>query len=277
MTILCNGGPITHCYCDLCRTMLKEINNRVEEKNMVYVLNRNGESKVAQAKTESTLEFEESTPAPKPAKIVAEEANPATDTQNRQTGLEMASRGPESDEIATPKALTSVEIEERQFLLVQRQASALAASTLVPKDYQGKNNVPNVMIALNMAKRLRADVMMVMQSMHVIHGRPSFSAAFLISTFNACGKFSSIKYDLSEDRSSCTAYCTELSTGDKIVGTTITLDMAKQEGWSTKSGSKWKTMPEQMLKYRAATFLIRSTAPEIALGFYTQDEVEDFT
>jgi hypothetical protein len=51
--------------------------------------------------------------------------------------------------------------------------------------------------------------------------------------------------------------------------------MAKAEGWSTKNGSKWKTMPDLMLRYRSATFLIRCTAPEIGLGLQTAEEIHD--
>ena len=53
------------------------------------------------------------------------------------------------------------------------------------------------------------------------------------------------------------------------------MQMAKDEGWSTKNGSKWKTMPEQMLRYRSASFFGRIYAPEILMGFKTTDEVED--
>jgi hypothetical protein len=52
--------------------------------------------------------------------------------------------------------------------------------------------------------------------------------------------------------------------------------MAKKEGWSTKSGSKWLTMPGQMLRYRAASFWSRAYASDISLGMYTTDEVRDF-
>jgi hypothetical protein len=34
-------------------------------------------------------------------------------------------------------------------------------------------------------------------------------------------------------------------------------------------------MPEQMMRYRAATFLIRTTAPEIGMGLLTADEIRD--
>ena len=59
--------------------------------------------------------------------------------------------------------------------------------------------------------------------------------------------------------------------------------MAKAEGWWSKKDrngnetSKWQTMPELMLRYRAATFLIRSVAPDIALGFPTTEEAIDIT
>lgn len=76
---------------------------------------------------------------------------------------------------------------------------------------------------------------------------------------------------------SCTAYCTELATGEVVEGVTVTIAMAKSEGWYNKAGSKWKTMPELMMRYRAATFLIRSVAPEIALGFQTTEEAIDIT
>jgi hypothetical protein len=167
--------------------------------------------------------------------------------------------------------------EEEAWVLVQRKANIYAKSTLVPKEYQG--NVGNVLIAQNMANRMGADVLMVMQNLYVVHGKPGWSAQFLIACFNQCGRFSAIKYpfigESGKPSYGCVAYATELSTGELIEGTAITVAMATAEGWATKAGSKWKTMPEQMLRYRAATFLVRSTAPEIGMGLLTKDEIED--
>lgn len=170
-------------------------------------------------------------------------------------------------------ALALVEADTRKFELVQREAKLLAASTLVPKQYQG--NIADVVVAMNMARRMNADPLMVMQSLHIIHGKPGWSAQFLIASFNACGKFSAIYHEFSDDKSECTAKAIELATGREIAGPTVSLEMAKAEGWATKTGSKWKTMPELMLRYRAAAFLIRTTAPEIGLGLYTTDELRD--
>jgi hypothetical protein len=51
--------------------------------------------------------------------------------------------------------------------------------------------------------------------------------------------------------------------------------MASAEGWATKAGSKWKTMPELMLRYRAAAFFGRLYAPDILMGMQTAEEAAD--
>jgi hypothetical protein len=157
--------------------------------------------------------------------------------------------------------------------LAQRVAKAFAASTLVPESY--RNNLPNCIIALEMANRMGASPMMVMQSLYVVHGTPSWSSKFLIATFNQCGRFTSLRYEWSPDRTACRAWSIERATGERIEGPQVSIEMARAEGWSTKGGSKWKTMPELMLMYRSAAFLIRTYAPEISMGLRTDDEIVD--
>jgi hypothetical protein len=172
-------------------------------------------------------------------------------------------------------ALSVIEIEEKQFELMQRKAKIYSESSLVPDAY--KKNIGNVLIATNMAERMGADILMVMQNLYIVHGRPGWSAQFLIACFNSCGRFTAIKYAFGGDGDDygCIAYATELSSGERIEGVRVTIGMAKAEGWSTKNGSKWKTMPDLMLRYRSATFLIRCTAPEIGLGLQTAEEIHD--
>jgi hypothetical protein len=157
--------------------------------------------------------------------------------------------------------------------LAQRIGKAFAASSLVPQQYQG--NLANCIVALEMANRMGASPLMVMQNLYIVHGNPGWSSKFLIASFNQCGRFSSLRYDWHTDRSGCRAWAIEKATGERIEGPTVTLQMAKDEGWSTKSGSKWRTMPELMLMYRAAAFLIRTYAPEISMGLRTDDEIID--
>lgn len=162
-----------------------------------------------------------------------------------------------------------------KFELVQREAKALASSGLVPKSYE--NNMANCLLAINVARRLQCDPLTVMQNLDVIHGRPSWRAQFLVASFNGSGRYASIKYrfDGEKDDYGCTAYTTELATGEKIEGPKVTWKMVKAEGWLDKSGSKWKTMPDLMFRYRAAAFLVRTTAPEISMGFHTREEADD--
>lgn len=173
-------------------------------------------------------------------------------------------------------ALAIADAETRSFELIQRQAKMLSASTLVPKDFIG--NVANCAIAINVAKRTRLDPLMVAQNLAIIHGRPSWSATALIGMINSCGRYSPLRFvfDDEDAPSSCYAVATDKQSGQELKGEKITLEMAKKEGWSTKNGSKWLTMPGQMLRYRAASFWSRAYASDLSLGFYTQDEVRDF-
>ena len=167
--------------------------------------------------------------------------------------------------------------DSKSFDLIQRVAKCMAMSTLVPKAFQ--NNLPNCIIALNMAGRMNADPLMVCQNLYVVHGTPAWSAQFLIATFNKSGKFSSIRYDFfgteGQDDWGCRAKATELSTGELLTGPLVTIALAKKEGWYQKGGSKWQTMPEQMLRYRAAAWFVRTIAPEIAMGLQTAEEMRD--
>jgi len=173
----------------------------------------------------------------------------------------------QTQELATDLAPLSI----TNFEHAQRVAKALSSSNLIPQNYQG--NIPNTLVALEMANRIGASPLMVMQNLHVIHGRPSWSSSFIIAAINSCGRFSALKFVT--DKQGCKAVATELATGELIEGPTVTLEMAAAEGWATKAGSKWKTMPELMLRYRAAAFFGRLYAPDILMGMQTAEEAVD--
>lgn len=163
------------------------------------------------------------------------------------------------------------------FELMQRVASAFSKSSLVPKEYQ--NNVPNCMIALSIADRVGSEPLMVMQNLVVVHGRPTWSAQFLIATANACGRFTAVRFEFfgtaNTDSWGCRAWAVEKSTQEKLVGSDVTIAIAKKEGWYSKQGSKWQTIPQQMLMYRAGSWWVRAYAPELSLGLHTADEAID--
>ena len=163
------------------------------------------------------------------------------------------------------------------FELLQRVAKAFASSTLVPQAYQG--NVANCMIALNLAERLRADALMVMQNLYIVHGNPGWSSKFLIASVNTCGRYESLRYEWRGEKGTddygCRAWTVEKSTGEKLFGVWIDWKMVKAEGWNKKSGSKWLTMEDQMFVYRSAAFWQRAYAPEISMGLPSAAEVGD--
>lgn len=188
------------------------------------------------------------------------------------------------------------------FEAAQRMAKALVSSTMVPEPYRGVENIGNAIIALEMAQRMGASPMAVMQNLYIIEGRPSWSSSFIIGALNSCGRFSALRFkieDLGEKDAHyeywdgpkgqrtkktgtvkihdmrCTAWAYDRATDDELHGPGVTISMAVAEGWYTKAGSKWKTMPELMLRYRAAAFFGRLYAPDVLMGMHTEDEAED--
>ncbi len=181
--------------------------------------------------------------------------NTAVATRNETNTLSIFSNG-ESWELAT------------------KMAASLAKSTIVPKDFQ--NNANNALIAIELANRLQTSPLMVMQNLYVVYGRPSWSAQYMIAMINGSGKYDiELQYDEKTDKNgkpfSCQCW-TEIA-GRKVNGPVIDMDMAKAEGWVEKNGSKWKTMPQIMLRYRAASFFGRMNCPELTMGIYTREEV----
>lgn len=162
------------------------------------------------------------------------------------------------------------------FESAQRMALALVSSNIVPEQYRGKDNIGNAIVALEMAQRIGASPLAVMQNLNIIHGRPSWSSTFIIAALNSCGRFAPIRFEVTgdDDDRSCIAWTTD-KTGERLEGPPASIAMAKAEGWFAKNGSKWKTMPELMLRYRAAAFFGRLYAPDVLNGMHATEEVED--
>lgn len=183
----------------------------------------------------------------------------------------------------TPKAeLSTLSVPQEgaftpaAFDHAQRTAKMLAGSSMIPQAYQGR--IDNCMIALEMAYRQGSSPLMVMQNLHIIQGKPSWSSTFIIAAINSSGRFSSkLKFRKSGqgDEYGYEAYAVEKDSGEELVGPKVTWKMVKEEGWLSKSGSKWKTMPELMFQYRSAAFFGRLHTPEIMMGMQSQEEVID--
>lgn len=161
------------------------------------------------------------------------------------------------------------------FKLAYQMAKGLSESTLVPMQFQ--KNPANCLIALEQSNRLGISPMAVMQNLYIVQGRPSFSSSFIIALINSSKKYDmELQFDEEEKDGkpyACTCW-TELN-GRRVSGIKITMDMADKEGWLKKNGSKWQTIPRVMLRYRAASFFARMNCPELSIGLYSKEELDD--
>jgi hypothetical protein len=91
---------------------------------------------------------------------------------------------------------------------------------------------------------------------------------------NASGRYSPLQFRMSGqgDTKACVAWAKHLETKDVVEGPEVSIAMAKAEGWFGKSGSKWQTLPDLMLRYRAAGFFARLYCPDLCLGIRTMEE-----
>lgn len=154
-----------------------------------------------------------------------------------------------------------------------RLSRYFAASRMVPQHFQQKPE--DCMVALMMAQQLEVNPVLALQNLQVINGRPGFSASFAIGLANQRGPFAGpITWTTKGkgDSLEVTAHATIRSTGE-AVSTTVSMEMAKAEGWT--KNPKYRSIPEQMLRYRSGTWLIRLHCPEVLMGLSSTEELED--
>ena len=174
--------------------------------------------------------------------------------------------GAENEPFSTPE----------RFEHVWRVAKAYATSGMVPESFRGNDKVADCAIGVALAWRHKADPLMVLQHIHIIKGRPGMDAQLAIAFANSSGKLAgAITHEFTRDENGkaigCTARAVLASTGEVIVGSEITLAMAKAENW----GPKWQSMPDHMLRFRSSVFMLREYLPEVLMGMYTTDELVD--
>jgi len=171
--------------------------------------------------------------------------------------------------------MTSLELQNQKLMNQERVfklADFLSKSDIIPKHFQGKP--ANVFIALEMANRLNIDFFELANGLYVVHGSPGFGGAFTIGRINGSGKFKTklnFRTKGEGNDMQVTAYAVDLS-GESCAAT-VSMSTAIAEGWT--KNTKYKSMPEQMLTYRAATFFCRKHCPEVMLGARTVEEIED--
>lgn len=157
-----------------------------------------------------------------------------------------------------------------------KTAEMISKSALVPDKYRDKP--ADCLIAIDLANRMCMSPLNIMQMLYVVRGVPSWSGQACKAMIDGCGKYKKTYYSMAGDPGTMDRSCNLNAVnhdGQVIAGPMVSMKMAADEGWINKSGSKWKTMPENMLRYRAAAFFARTECPNILMGFQTVEEVQD--
>lgn len=163
----------------------------------------------------------------------------------------------------------------KMFNLSYKLAGFLSQSDLIPQAYIGK--VGNCLIAMDIANRMGISPMAVMQNSQVVRGKFSWTGSACKSMIDGCGRFRKTRYvEVGQTNTDTWGYYLEAETrsGEIIKGVTVTVGMAKAEGWYGQN-PKWKNLTELMLKYRCAAFFMRTECAGLAMGFLTAEENED--
>lgn len=167
--------------------------------------------------------------------------------------------------------------DTKQLNTLMRVAKTFASSSLIPEAYRG--NPADCFVACEIANRMGVSPLVVMQNMYVVKGKPGWSGSACIALINGTRQFSPLKFEWvgepGTDDYGCYVKAIRKADGEEVVGATVTMGMVKAEGWLDKNGSKWKTMPQQMFMYRAASFFARSWCSEALMGYQTAEEIQD--
>lgn len=160
----------------------------------------------------------------------------------------------------------------------------------------------NCLVAIEVSQSVGMSIAAVMQNADVIEGKLRWSAKFQIAAVNVSRRFSPLRFNLKNlgrlkakykeklqwnnqkkgfdfadrevevDNWECVAWAYVLDgrgapTKEVVQSIPVTMQMAVEEGWYAKAGSKWQTsMRFQMLQYRAGSFFASIYAPDVIMG-----------
>ena len=171
--------------------------------------------------------------------------------------------------------LTDIWTNKETFNQVLRAADMLSKTQMIPQQYQGKPQ--DCFLALEMAYRTGLPPLTVLQNLYIVKGKPSWSGQACLALINSCGRFRDAHPvyvgERGSDQRGCYVTAVRLCDGETVNGPVVDIAMAKGEGWT--SNTKWRTMPELMLAYRASAFFARTNCPEALMGAQVEGEWED--
>lgn len=158
-----------------------------------------------------------------------------------------------------------VKAEGNTLATKMQYAQAMAGSSLLPRDYQGKP--ANLLFALEYADALGIAPIHAITSIHVINGKPSASADLIAATVRRAGH----KLRITGDDTYAQAVLIRADDPDFEYVARWDLAKAKQAKLDTAT---WKAYPAAMLRSRAITEVARMGASDALYGvIYTPEEL----
>lgn len=152
-------------------------------------------------------------------------------------------------------------------------ANNLAQGNSIPERFKGRAG--DILVAMDIAVRSNQPLAMILNNMYSVYGQIGWSGQYAIMAINNCHKFTPLKFVFNKEKTACYVQATRLSDNEVLTSEVISIDLAKKEGWYDKKGSKWQVYPQQMMRYRTASFFARAYCPEVLYGYQTQDEIQD--
>ena len=164
-----------------------------------------------------------------------------------------------------------------------RMAEYLAKAKIIPQQYQ--SNPGDCLIAIDLSNRMGVSPVTIMQNTQVIYGTLTWKGSACKALIDGCGKYRNSRYEFKgtpgKDDWGCRLVAEDIRTKLTVTGPWVDIAMAKKDGWYSKKDrngnetSKWQSIPELMMRYRAASFFAKTECPEALMGFTTAEEVQD--
>jgi len=172
---------------------------------------------------------------------------------------------------------------------LQRWARLYQSADIIPADWSRDGNIKRalarIVIVLNLANKKGTDPLILLQNVQFIQGHMCWRSTFMLQLLRMVG-WKEFQWEFTGDPqkpefwknpdNGCIFSAVNPDSKEREQGTKLTVGTVVAEGWDNRKGNKWKTMTEQLFKYRSAAFFCRTNAPEVLAGFYTTDEVNDF-
>lgn len=153
-------------------------------------------------------------------------------------------------------------------------SKTLAASSMVPRAYQGKPE--DILVCVQWGLEIGLAPMQALQNIAVINGKPSVYGDAALALVQASPVCEGVDETMEgEGTANLTAVCICHRKNRQPVTARFSVEDAKRAGLWGKQGP-WTSYPKRMLQMRARGFALRDAFPDVLKGLITAEEAQDF-